>query len=143
MVVGMYAAAAWARPHLISAAQKPGTKPCFFLSGGPIATEPFADLFVLSIQKAAQLNLMGSLSQVLGPERVHVAMINIGGAVVDDEPILNAKNIASIYWKLYLQDNADWEFEVKLAGLEYWEKQKNTRPKNEESEVAHLLKSSA
>lgn len=125
MTVGLYVAAAWAAPHLVAAAQRPDAHPSIFLSGGPIQDQPFADIFVLSIQKAAQFNFMGSLKQVVGSKGVHVASVNIGGAVRDDEPILNAKNIASQYWRLHEQDEVDWEWQVKLGGMDYWEDQKS------------------
>ena len=75
------------------------------------------------MQKAAQFNLAGSLNQVLAPEGVHVASVDIGGIVKDEDPVLNPRNIAEQFLKLYQQDKTQWMFDVKLGDIEEFIKQ--------------------
>lgn len=118
MNVGLYVAATWAIPHLTAAAGRPGAHPSFFLSNGGLYEHPIAQYFALSMQKAAQFNFTGSLHQVLGPKGVHVASIAIASVIRDDDPVLNAKNIADRFWKLYEQDKENWEFNVKMGDIQ-------------------------
>lgn len=116
MNIGLYVTATWALSHFKSLASGPGSShPSFFLSGGAINAKPIAAVFSLSLQKAAQHNFMESLRIVAGPKGVHVAIVTIGGVVADEDPVVNAGNIASTYWRLYEQDKSAWEFEVKIG----------------------------
>nr|KAK5450522.1 hypothetical protein LTR18_000538 [Exophiala xenobiotica] len=118
MNIGLYTAAAWAIPHLTARARKPDAHPSFFFSNSGLHNYPIADLFSLSMQKAAQFNLAGSLNQVLAPQGVHVASVDIGGVVTDEDPVLNSRNIAEQFWKLYQQDKEQWMFDVKLGDIQ-------------------------
>ncbi len=120
MNIGLYVAATWATPHLIAAAaaaERTGTHPCFLFSNSGLYDHPIADFFSLSMQKAAQLNFTGSLSQVLGPQGVHVASVNIGGIISESDPVINAGNIAASFGKLYEQKQPDWEFSVDVGDI--------------------------
>ena len=118
MNIGLYVAASWAVPHLTAAANKPGARPSFLLSNSGIWDHPIADYFSLSMQKAAQTNLLGSLNQVVGPKGVHVASVNIGGILNDDDPVLNVKNCAQALVDLYGQDQANLQWEIKVGDIE-------------------------
>jgi len=117
MNIGMYVAATWALPHLTSVAQKPGTKPSFLFGNSGIYEYPISDFFSLSMQKAAQTNFAASLNQIAGPKGVHVASVNIGGIISDDDPEMNAKLIATKVWELYSQDKGSWTFELKVGDI--------------------------
>lgn len=118
MNIGLYVAATWAIPHLTAAAGRPGAHPSFLLSNGAICEHPIAGYFALSMQKAAQFNFTSSLRQVLGPKGVHVAVITIAAIIRDDHPVLNAKNIAEQYWKLYEQNEDSWDFDVPMGDIQ-------------------------
>lgn len=116
MNIGLYVTAAWALPLLESNAQSK-SHPCFFITGGQIWDHPFPAYFSLSMQKAAQVNFAGSLSQVAGPKGIHVATVSVGGVVKDEDPVLNAKNIASKFWELYLQDRDGWSDMLNVGDI--------------------------
>ncbi|KAK5033239.1 hypothetical protein LTS07_003540 [Exophiala sideris] len=107
--------------HLLEdfkATGRPGAHPSFFLSNGAIYEQPIAGFFALSMQKAAQFNLTSSLRQILGPKGVHVAVITIAAIIRDDHPVLNPKNIAAQYWKLYEQNEDSWDFNVPMGDIQ-------------------------
>ena len=118
MNVGLYVAASWAVPHLTSIAKQPGTHPSFLFSNSGLWDHPIGDFFSLSMQKAAQHNLAGSLNQLLGPQGVHVASVNIGGILDDDNPVINAANSAQALVDLYEQDQKNWQWEIKIGNIE-------------------------
>lgn len=65
MNIGLYTAIGWAQPHLLALAKRAHSRPCFFLSGGAIYKDPLPMVFALSMQKAAQWNLMQSFRKIL------------------------------------------------------------------------------
>ena len=75
-------------------------------------------MFSLLMQKAAQRNFLDALSTVAGPAGVHVARSEINGAVADDEPVLNAKDIAEGLYKLSRQDKNEWQDKVSVGTVE-------------------------
>lgn len=117
MNIGLYETARWAVPLLESNARQQGPHPCLFLSGGAVYENPVVEVFALCMQKAAQHNLMKSLwiKQGDGKGKVHVAVANIGGVVKDDDPIINAKNIAQTYCTLYNEDVGEWRHRVDIG----------------------------
>ncbi|KIX09089.1 uncharacterized protein Z518_00167 [Rhinocladiella mackenziei CBS 650.93] len=115
MNIGMYVAAMWAIPDLTAAAERPGSHPSFLFCNSGLWDHPIADFFSLSMQKASQYNLASSLNQILGPSGVHVAGVNIAGIIRDDDPVVNARNIANSIYELYEQDKAHWQFEIKVG----------------------------
>ncbi|KAK6375791.1 hypothetical protein LTS17_007613 [Exophiala oligosperma] len=98
MSVGVYVAATWSMQHLIAKAGQPNSHPSFLFSNGGLYNHPLADYFSLAMQKAAQFSFMGSLNQVLAPQGVHVAGVDIQGLVDDKQPVLNPRNIAEQFW---------------------------------------------
>jgi hypothetical protein len=112
MNIGFYVAATWAIPHLTSIAEHSDTHPCFLFTNSGLWDRPIADYFSLSMQKAAQYNLANSLSQVVGPQGVHVGSVNIGGIIREEDPETNTGNIANKLWELYEQDKDHWKNEI-------------------------------
>ena len=112
MSLGLFVAASWALPHLTARASDKAAHPSFLFTFSPLWDRPLADLTSLSMQKATQYNLMLSLKQMVEPQGVHVGGVNVAGLVSDEEPALNAKNIAQKLFELYRQDQPDWQWEI-------------------------------
>ena len=99
-------------------AKSQGTKPSFLSSSTAIECLPNAGFFSLFMQKAAQRNFLDALSQIAGPAGVHVARSEISGIVADDDPELNAKNIAEGLYRLSQQEKSEWESKVSVGKVE-------------------------
>jgi hypothetical protein len=115
MTLGLWVAASWALPHLTAAGVKPGSKPSLLFTNSGLWDRPIADFASLSVQKAAQYNMLLSYKQQVEPKGVHVGGVNVGGIVSDDHPVLNPTNIAKSLWELYEQDKPNWQWEVRLG----------------------------
>lgn len=115
MSLGLYVAATWSMQHLTAKAGQPDAHPSFLYSNGGLYNHPLADYFSLAMQKASQFSFMGSLNQVLAPQGVHVGGVDIQGLVDDKQPVLNARNIAENFWKLYEQDEKAWQFNIEMG----------------------------
>lgn len=74
--------------------------PALLLTGGHIHHTPFPPFFSLSLSKAAQFNLAGSLAAVYGPMGVYVGMVVVNGLVAPEGEI-SADNIAEALWRVY------------------------------------------
>lgn len=68
--------------------------------------------------KAAQRNFMGAFNQIAAPAGVHVARSEINGIVADENPELNAKNIAEGLYVLSRQEKSQWQQRVELGKVE-------------------------
>lgn len=75
-------------------------RPTLLLTGGHIHHLPFPPFFSLSLSKAAQYNLAGSLAAVYGPKGVHVGMVVVNGLVAP-EGEMSAESIAKVLWGVY------------------------------------------
>jgi len=115
MTLGLFVAASWALPHLTTAAGKQGSHPSFLFTNSGLWDRPIADFASLSLQKGAQYNLMLSLKQMVESKGVHVGGVNIGGMVSDEDPVMNAENIAKSLFELYQQDQPNWQWEIKVG----------------------------
>jgi hypothetical protein len=117
MTLGLWVAASWALPHLTAAAAsgKPGSHPSFLFTNSGLWDRPLADFASLSLQKAAQYNLLLSLKQMAEPKGVHVGGVNIGGLVSDEDPVTNPSNIAQALFELYEQDRPNWQWESRVG----------------------------
>ncbi|OAG41891.1 hypothetical protein AYO21_03894 [Fonsecaea monophora] len=115
MNIGLFVAASWAMPHLTAVAERPGSHPSFLFTNSGLYDRPLADFASLSMQKAAQYNLLLSLKQMVEDKGVHVGGVNIGGLVLADHPITNPDNTARALYDMYLQDKPNWQWEVKLG----------------------------
>ena len=69
------------------------------------------------MNKAAQNNFLKSLAHVARPQGIHVARVDINGQVADENPELNAKNIAEKHWKLSQQAEKDWEAKIDVGSF--------------------------
>lgn len=65
--------------------------------------------------KASQRNLVQSLQKTY--PTVHIALLNVGGPVSQEDAYLNPPAIAEKFWELYSQEKEDWTGELNvLAG---------------------------
>ena len=115
MTLGLWVAASWALPHLTAAGGKSSSHPSLLFTNSGLWDRPIADFASLSIQKAAQYNMLLSYRQQVESQGVHVAGVNIGGLVSDEDPVLNPKNIAQALFELYQQAKPDWQWELKVG----------------------------
>jgi NAD(P)-dependent dehydrogenase (short-subunit alcohol dehydrogenase family) len=110
-VTALHAAAEWAFPQLVALKESDAqARPSFLVTSSLLPKFPIADLFVLSMVKAAQRNMVQSLSDVYGPQGVHVGIIAVGGPVDPSSPTWNPPNIAARAWDFFDQD--DFEIEI-------------------------------
>ncbi|KAK3369265.1 hypothetical protein B0T24DRAFT_632237 [Lasiosphaeria ovina] len=104
-------------PHLVSLAKTAdpaSSQPALIVTSSALPYHPIPQLFALSLVKAAQLNLVQSLSLTYTPEGVHVGVINVAGQVSPEDELRNPNNIAQKTWEWF---EAAWEtpsFEVKI-----------------------------
>jgi hypothetical protein len=96
-------------------AKQPGRQPTFLNSSTGIPALPGSVMFSLFMQKAAQRSLLDSLAEVAGPAGIHVARSQINGIVSDDEPELNAKNIAEGLYKLSREEKGNWQSVIHVG----------------------------
>ncbi|UNI16906.1 hypothetical protein JDV02_003294 [Purpureocillium takamizusanense] len=107
----LYAAAEWAIPQLVDLKRTDAqARPSFLVTSSLLPKYPIADLFVLSMVKAAQRNMVQSLSDVYKPQGVHVGVITVGGPVSPSADTLSPTNIAAQAWELFTRD--DFEIEI-------------------------------
>ena len=123
MTLGLWVAASWAIPHLTAAAEQQGAHPSLLFTNSGLWDRPIADFASLSVQKAAQYNVMLSYHQQVASKGVHVGGVNIGGLVRDEDPVLNPSNIAQKLFDMSRQDKANWQWEVKLGDWDEFLKQ--------------------
>jgi NAD(P)-dependent dehydrogenase (short-subunit alcohol dehydrogenase family) len=88
-------------PHLIALTKADNNKPALLVTSSALPLHPIPQLFALSLVKAAQRNLVQSLSLTYAPEGVHVGVINVAGQVSPDEPERNPTNIAAKTWEWF------------------------------------------
>ncbi|KIW29266.1 uncharacterized protein PV07_05091 [Cladophialophora immunda] len=129
MNLGLFVAASWALPHLTAAAEQPGTHPSFLFTNSGLWDRPLANFASLSMQKAAQYNLMLSLKQMVEARGVHVAGVNIGGLVREEDPVINPNNIARALFDLSQEDKPNWQWEVKVGDWDEFLKQMSAAQK--------------
>ena len=100
-------------------------------TGATSAVRGRADALAFSSAKFATRGLAASLAREIGPHGIHVAHVIIDGIIdtpgihqrydlAEDEPLLQAADIADTYWALIQQKRSAWTFEVDI------------RPHNEE-----------
>jgi hypothetical protein len=64
--------------------------------------------------KASQRNLVMSLQKVYG-NTIHVALLNVGGGVSEEDIWLNPRKVAAKFWELYSQDREKWTSDLLVA----------------------------
>ena len=72
--------------------------PTLLLTSSHIHSLPFPPYFSLSLAKASQFNLAGSLAQVYGPKGIQFSTVVINGIVQGTEGEMGARNIAGVLW---------------------------------------------
>jgi short-subunit dehydrogenase len=80
------------------------------LTGGGLATHPFADLLSLSIGKAGLRATAQALFQPLKAQGVHIATVTVGTSVAPDSP--QARAVAEAFWALHAQPADQWTWET-------------------------------
>lgn len=88
-----------------------GAKPALIVTSSMLPKEPIPQLFVLSLAKAAQLNLVQSLQLTYGSQGVFIGVINVAGQVSPSDPVRNPDNIAAKTWEWF---EAGKDFEVVI-----------------------------
>lgn len=116
--VGLYVTAVWALPHLTELAKSPNARPTFLLTSTNIQDLPGSLFFSLFMGKAAQRNFLGAFNQIAAPAGVHVARSEINGIVADENPELNARNIANGLYALSRQEKSKWQFRTEMGDVE-------------------------
>lgn len=100
-------------PHLTQLAQADAAAmPALIVTSSMLPQHPIPQLFALSLVKAAQRNLMQSLSMTY--ESILVGLINVGGQVSPDHEIHNPANIAAKSWEWFSQWKEHKSFEVQI-----------------------------
>lgn len=117
--MALHNVAKWAMPLLTARAEgqekaKASSKPSLLVTSSHLTSTPEPDVFVLSLAKAAQRNLVESLAQVFRPRGVHVGLVVVTGPVAPENRVLSPKNIADETWALYSQEEKDWTLDVVL-----------------------------
>ena len=88
--------------------------PSLLVTSSLLPRDPIPELFLLSMVKAAQQNMVLSLSKTYRSQGVHVGLIIIGGAVDPSNKTLNPTNIASEAWDCYHQTREQQTVEVQI-----------------------------
>lgn len=102
----------WAVP-LLQAASEDALPSIIVTSTTQLYKEPMPDLMSLSMVKSAQRALVLSLHAKFA-EKVHVALLSVGGVVSPQAPNLNPENIAEKAYTLYRQPRGQWEREMEV-----------------------------
>ncbi|KAI0481315.1 NAD(P)-binding protein [Xylariaceae sp. FL0804] len=114
-VSALYVCAQRYIPHLVELAKSdPAATPSIVVTSSMLPHNPIPQLFALSLVKAAQRNLVQSMSMTYGPQGVLVGLINVGGPVSPSDEVWNPQNIASQAWEWFAQPQKDRPFEVKI-----------------------------
>ncbi|KAF2666736.1 NAD(P)-binding protein [Microthyrium microscopicum] len=114
-IMALYAVAGWAwAPLKYLAAKDPETHPSIIVTNSHLWNEPAAEIFALSLTKAAQHNMVRSLAQLGQKDGIHVALLSPCGVVSPEHPTRNPKNIASKAWDLYLETRNHWKIDSRI-----------------------------
>jgi NADP-dependent 3-hydroxy acid dehydrogenase YdfG len=94
-------------------------------TGATAGVKPFATSAAFGPAKFAMRGLAQVMARDLGPKGIHVAWINIDGAIdtpfirqrfpqIRDEDMLNPSAIAETYWHLAHQDPSAWTLDIDV-----------------------------
>jgi NAD(P)-dependent dehydrogenase (short-subunit alcohol dehydrogenase family) len=94
-------------------------------TGATAGVKPFATSAAFGPAKFAMRGLAHVMARDLGPKGIHVAWINIDGAIdtpfirqrfpqIKDEDMLKPSAIAETYWHLTHQDQSAWTLDIDL-----------------------------
>lgn len=102
-------------PHLLDLAKHDKDSwPSIIVTSSLLPQHPIPQLFALSLVKAAQRNLMQSLSLTYVSEGVHLGLINVGGPVSPEHETWNPTNIAAKAWDWFAESKDNSTFEVLI-----------------------------
>jgi NAD(P)-dependent dehydrogenase (short-subunit alcohol dehydrogenase family) len=114
-VIALYAVSAWAYPQLKDlAARDPQTHPSIIVTNSHLWNEPSAEIFALSLTKAAQHNMVRSLAEFGAKDRVHAALLSPCGVVSPEHNTRNPQNIATKGWELYGEERDNWTIDSRI-----------------------------
>jgi NAD(P)-dependent dehydrogenase (short-subunit alcohol dehydrogenase family) len=112
-VSALYVVAQRVIPQLTELAKSdPSATPALIVTSSMLPQHPIPQLFVLSLVKAAQRNLMQSLA--LTYDSILVGLINVGGQVSPDAEVHNPTNIAAKAWEWFSKSKESKSFEVLI-----------------------------
>ncbi|KAF2109446.1 hypothetical protein BDV96DRAFT_502560 [Lophiotrema nucula] len=112
-VSALYVVAQRFIPQLTQLAQEDASAlPALIVTSSMLPQHPIPFLFALSLVKAAQRNLVQSLSMTY--ESILIGLINVGGQVSPDAEVHNPTNIAAKAWEWYSQSKEQKSFEVLI-----------------------------
>ncbi|KAK6072651.1 short-chain dehydrogenase reductase sdr [Seiridium cupressi] len=115
-VSALYIIAQRVIPQLIEIAKTDSmAKPGLIVTSSLLPQNPIPQVFALSLVKAAQRNLMQSLSMTYASTGVHFGLVNVGGPVTPEHETLNPTNIASKAWEWFSLPREDQTFEVLIS----------------------------
>ncbi|KAM0816683.1 putative short-chain alcohol [Seiridium cardinale] len=115
-VSALYIIAQRVIPQLVEIAKTDSTaKPALIVTSSLLPQHPIPQVFALSLVKAAQRNLMQSLSMTYASTGVHLGLVNVGGPVTPEHETLNPTNIASKTWEWFSLPREDQTFEVLIS----------------------------
>ncbi|KAF9767632.1 hypothetical protein IL306_015179 [Fusarium sp. DS 682] len=101
-------------PGLLDLAEmKPAHKPTLIVTSSMLSSEPRPDMFALSLAKAAQRNLVQSLSMTYGPRGVRIGVINDTGDVSPGKNEKDPGNVAENTWE-WFNARGNVPFEVPI-----------------------------
>jgi len=102
-------------PHLVELAKADSSsQPALIVTSSALPQHPIPQFFALSLVKAAQRNLVQSLSLTYTPEGVHVGVINVAGPVTPEHELRNPTNIAKKTWEWFEGARVKPSFEVEI-----------------------------
>ncbi|KAJ0114053.1 hypothetical protein J7T55_007887 [Diaporthe amygdali] len=102
-------------PHLIELAKhRKDAWPSIIVTSSMLPQHPVPQFFALSLAKAAQRNLVQSLSLTYASEGVHLGLINVGGPVSPEHETWNPGNIAAKAWDWFSKSRDSLDFEVLI-----------------------------
>ncbi|KAF2715050.1 short-chain dehydrogenase/reductase-like protein SDR [Pleomassaria siparia CBS 279.74] len=111
--LALYSIAQWAVPRLTTlAAKSPTTKPSLLVTNSHLPWDPVPQLLSLSLVKAAQRNMVTSLSRAYGERGVHFGLITVQGIVSPEAKVVNPKNIAEKAWNFF-EEGKNLEIVIK------------------------------
>jgi len=90
------------------------SRPAIIVTSSALPHNPIPQFFALSLVKAAQRNLVQSLSLTYTPEGVHVGVINVAGPVTPEDKVRNPTNIAAKTWEWFEGAKQKPSFEVEI-----------------------------
>lgn len=83
-----------------------------FVTGGGLSLSGDPRMTALSMGKAAQRNLVQAFQKKVEGTHVHIAQVIVRGYVQPTDEKYNPAAIAEIFWKLFLQQPGDFEYEI-------------------------------